>query len=236
MGVLNMGPAAAIGLIGFFRGLNKAFTGTATLRNNGPVNDPHPADIVRGYLAAETVALLDFSQRDAWARIIAAETDKDARSIVLAGQRLSVEEARESARRVAAAIANTRARSLENHSLSEIQTWRDRDENIVAVVRQSLTTTGDLPAEGTARIFATHVVAAAVTEALANGADLPVIFDRMVNILSRQHAQNPVWGPLLVRHPGNIRRDFAYVPHRRVAVEEDVPLPDVRDSPASAVG
>ena len=49
-GILNMGPAAGIGLIGYFRGLNKAFGGEPKLRNQGG-RGPHPADILRGYLA-----------------------------------------------------------------------------------------------------------------------------------------------------------------------------------------
>ena len=52
LGILNMGPAAAIGVIGYFRGLNAAWGGGPHLRNDGPANDVHPADIVRGFLAA----------------------------------------------------------------------------------------------------------------------------------------------------------------------------------------
>src|SRR5262249_28330743 len=44
LGVLNMGPAAAIGLIGFFRG----FSNDSKLRSSGPASDPHPADVLRG--------------------------------------------------------------------------------------------------------------------------------------------------------------------------------------------
>lgn len=51
LGVLNLGPAAAIGLIGYFRGIRAAISGDARLQNNGSSNDPHPADILRGYLA-----------------------------------------------------------------------------------------------------------------------------------------------------------------------------------------
>uniref|UniRef100_UPI00397A9577 hypothetical protein n=1 Tax=Salmonella sp. SAL4432 TaxID=3159887 RepID=UPI00397A9577 len=87
-----------------------------------------------------------------------------------------------------------------------IQTWRASDEDKVAVVRSALTTAGDLPEEATSRIYAAHLVAGAVMEALANGADIPVIFERMVNILAKLHAQNPVWGPLFVRYPGNLTR------------------------------
>jgi len=81
LGILNMGPSPAIGLIGFFRGLNAAFTGSATLRNTGPSNDPHPADIVRGFLAAATVRQLEFSQASAWADAVEAETEKDITTI-----------------------------------------------------------------------------------------------------------------------------------------------------------
>jgi hypothetical protein len=114
---------------------------------------------------------------------------------------------------VANAIANTKASSLEQHAVSYIQTWQDKDDEIVSAVRGALVTAGDLPALGQERIFATHVVAAAVLEALANGIDLALIFDRMIGILATMHTKNPTWGPLFVRHPGNIRRDFVYVPH-----------------------
>jgi hypothetical protein len=235
LGILNMGPAAAIGLIVYFRGINKAFTGEAVLRNRGPTADPHPADIVRGYLGAEIVAMLPFSQSGAWAKLIAEETDRDVRNIVLAGRQFDRKVARESARRVADALVNTKVRALENHSLGSIQTWRDSDEQKVAIVRRVLTTVGNLPEEGTSKIYAAHIVAAAAVEALANGNDIPVIFDRMINILAKEHGRNPVWGPLLVRYPGNIQRDFAYLPRRQVAVEEDVPLPDVRDTRLATV-
>lgn len=48
---------------------------------------------------------------------------------------------------------------------------------------------------------------------VASGTDLPLIFDRMIDILARLKDKNPVWGPSFVRHPGNITRDLAYMPH-----------------------
>ena len=75
-------------------------------------------------------------------------------------------------------------------ALGDIQTWRDADEQKVEAVRRVLTTAGDLPEDGTSRIYATHVVSGAVMEALANGADIPLIFDRMVNLLAKLHGQN----------------------------------------------
>jgi hypothetical protein len=35
----------------------------------------------------------------------------------------------------------------------------------------------------------------------------------MIAILAEMKDKNPSWGPLFVRHPGDIRRDRAYVPH-----------------------
>src|SRR5262249_13173324 len=77
MGILNMGPAAAVGLSGFFRGPTKAFGGDRRPRADGPATDPPPADIVRGYLAAEVVRRLAFSDAERWAHLIETETDKD---------------------------------------------------------------------------------------------------------------------------------------------------------------
>lgn len=212
MGILNMGPAAGIGLIGFFRGLNAAFGGAAKLRNNGPDEDPHPADIVRGYLAAETVALLQFSDRAEWTSAIADETDKDVSSIRLAGVSISKAAARQSARLVAGAIVNTPMNSLEGHALGQIQNWRDADETTVQQLRGILSGPGQLPEQLASGIFAAHAVAAGVTAALEKDADVAGIFDRMLTLLKRMHDGNAAWGPLFVRHPGNLAMHRWYMP------------------------
>ena len=61
MGILNMGPAAAIGIVAYFRGLASANGRPPKLRTVGPLGDSHPADILRGYLGSATVALLSFN-------------------------------------------------------------------------------------------------------------------------------------------------------------------------------
>src|SRR5262249_3913405 len=71
----------------------------------------------------------------------------------------------------------------------------------------------DLPTDATPRIFAAHVVAAAVLEALAANGNIPVLFERMVGILDAMHKANPSWGPLFVRHPGNLFRQRAFLRH-----------------------
>lgn len=210
LGILNMGPAAAIGLIGYFRGLNAAFTGNAALRNEGIADDPHPADILRGYLGAYAVGRLKFDQAGDWGKVIEAETDKDLSGIWLEGRAVSADAAKQSAKVVASAIMGTKLESLENHSLDQIQNWRNKDEQIVAALRPLLTTAGSLSDEYSSGFYAAHVVAAAVTEAIAKDADSDVIFDRMVTLLKAMHDKNPSWGPLFVKHPGDIVRHMIY--------------------------
>src|SRR3989442_820651 len=135
LGILNMGPAAAIGLIGFFRG----FSSVSKLRSTGPANDPHPADVLRGFLAAATVKLLSFDGATAWSDIIRAETHKDVTTIRLEDMVVSEQQASQSAELVAEAIAKTELASLEHTALIEIQDWRNEDETIVSQLRDMLT-------------------------------------------------------------------------------------------------
>jgi hypothetical protein len=213
-GILNMGPAAGIGLIGFFRGLNAAFGGGGKLRNVGPDSDVHPADVVRGFLAAATVRLLEFGGATDWAEVIDGETEKDLVTIRLAGKKIDPTVAKKSAEVVARAIVTHPMESLENHALGEIQNWRDADEEIVQRLSESLTTANPVPTNLSMKVYAAHMVAAATMAALAHGANIPALFQRMLDLLKQKHDTNPTFGPLLVRRPGNISRDRAYVPFR----------------------
>lgn len=212
LGILNMGPALAIGLIGSRRGWNAASTNSATLRNIGPSDDSHPADILRGFLAAATVSQLKFSQASAWASVIETETHKDVTTIQLAGKSVTLEVARRSAEIVSQVIVTHPMRSLEKHAFGQIQNWRDEDEAIVQGLRTTLTTTNPLPDNLTEGVFAAHLVAAATMAALAQGANIPLLFQRMLDLLKSMNDKNPSFGPLLVRHPGDITMDRAYLP------------------------
>jgi hypothetical protein len=233
-GILNMGPAAGIGLIGFFRGLNTAFGGAAKLRTSGPANDPHPADIVRGFLAASTVRLLEFGGAAAWADVIEGETENDLAPIRLAGRRVDAKAAKKSAEIVARAIATSPMRSLESHALAEIQNWRDEDEGIVQRLVPSLTTANPTPTDLPSRVFAAHMVAAATMAALAQGANIQALFNRMLDLLKVKHDTNPTFGPLLVRRPGNISRNRAYLPSRPAGDEAAEARPSTRHKASSA--
>ena len=199
LGVLNMGPAAAVGLVGYFRALNGVWRGTSSLRSAGAAEDPHPADIARAYLAAETVRLLSFRGAGPWADRLLAEADRDRDRIRFGDLPVTPEVARASAAAVARAIVSTRVRALEGKSLGEIQDWSDRDEAVVAALRPAMRETGARPpgeryAKGA---YAAHAVAAAVYEAVAGGANPSRVQERMVAVLDAMHLRNPTW----VGHP-----------------------------------
>ncbi len=204
LGILNMGPAAGIGLIAFFRGFGGA------LRSNGPTNDPHPADIVRGFLAASTARLLEFDDHTKWADVIRQETLKDLQPITLGGKKVTAAQAEKSAGVVARSIATTRLRSLENTALLQIQNWRNSDEAISDRLRTILTSRAAIPSNLGADAFAAHGVAAAVMAALAGEGALPEMQSRMITMLGFMHDQNASFGPLFVTHPSNISAHFDY--------------------------
>ncbi|MFO0583510.1 MAG: hypothetical protein U0229_14660 [Anaeromyxobacter sp.] len=193
LGVLNMGPAAAAGVIGYFRGLNGAWAGRPHLRNVGDADDPHPADIVRGYLVAETVRLLSFQGAGRWADRLTAEVDRDLGRVRLAGTPVSAEAAKASAAAVARAIVRTPMRALEGRALGDIQDWSDRDEAVVASLREELRGRSGGAPVAPAGAYAAHAVAAGVYEAVAGAAPPHGVMDRMVGMLAEMHRANPDW-------------------------------------------
>lgn len=208
LGVLNMGPAAAIGLIGYFRALASARGGESKLRNRGEWDArrrPHPVDILRGYLGAATVELLSFGKASGWAKALREECDKDLDQVVIGNEVIEHKEAKESAEIVAETLVQNPVQSLENHALGEIQDWADNDEEIADELRSVLRT--DVPASDAVRhgYYAAHVVAAAICEALEEGAELSSVFARMLDVLKCMHDANASWGPLYIEHPGDIR-------------------------------
>lgn len=187
--------------------LNWAFTGVPKLSNEGS-GDEHPADILRGYLAAYTVGLLSFKEANAWSQIIESETNNDLTTIVLEGNEIDAKSAKQSAKIVASTICTTKFKSLENHSFIEIQDWHDSDQEIVNQLKAILTTANQLPSTLETGIYAAHAVAAAIEAGLSKDADILSIFKRMLAILKMMHNGNSAWGPLFIRHPGNISRDY----------------------------
>ena len=180
--------------------------GKPKLRNTGGIG-PHPAGILRGYLAASTVKLLSFGDADDWSKLIENESDKDLETIVLEGIEVDSANAIRSAKIVAETISKTKSESLESHSLLEIQNWRDHDESIVKeTLMPILKDSGPLSTDLSDDVYAAHVVAAAIESAISKDSNVDLIFNRMLRILKIMHDSNPTWGPLFVNHPGNVSR------------------------------
>jgi hypothetical protein len=212
MGILNMGPAAAIGVIGLFRGLNAAFGGRGILRSVGPADDPHPADILRGFLAAATVRQLKFSQAFDWADLIEAETMEDVTTITLDGMPIDTVIAKKSAEIVSRVIASLPLKGLGNKAFGDIQNWRDGDEAIVIKLRALLNSANPLPSEIENETFAAHLVAATTMSALAKDANIQTLFQQMLSLLAIINERNLAFKALRIVHPGNIKRDRFYIP------------------------
>ena len=217
LGILNMGPAAGIALIGYFRALNAVWGEGPVLRNIGPGNDPHLADILRGYLAASVVSLLNFSKANEWAKAIEAETDKDLTTIQLGENNtvITPDEAKNSALIAANCLVHTKMECLENHALGEIQNWHDDDEAIVKHIRSILRVTDPSPELYAKEVYAAHVVAAAIVEALQGKTNTLVLFVRMINMLKTLHDKNLSWGPLYMRYHGDVVPLKAYIPFKK---------------------
>ena len=213
MGILNMGPAPAIGMIPFFRSFLKQFGESPRLRNDGPADDPHPADILRVMLGAAAVKLLSFPAAADWAAAILAEGLKDLSGIHLNGSQGSPgtpvdrEAAQASADVVAATLVNAPFETLRQHSLRDIQDWKDDDEKIAQGLRAVLRRQGAPGPDELRGAYAAHLVAAAVYEALEVPQPIAPVFQGMIDVLKQMHDANAAWGPLYAVHRGNIAKD-----------------------------
>ncbi|MBM3724366.1 MAG: hypothetical protein FJW40_02925 [Acidobacteria bacterium] len=215
MGILNMGPAAGIGLIAFFRGFGGA------LRNEGAPEDSHPVDILRGFLAASSVRLLMFADRNRWADVIRNETIRDLRTIRIPGRLITTRrQAERSAEIVANTIINTRMRSLENTALGQIQNWRDRDEAVTDRLRGHLRATGPIPVSLGSDAFAAHGVAGAVLAALSGELPVATAQQRMIEMLGVMHDQNQAFGPLFLTQRGNVFAHRCFADRKAVKMKE----------------
>jgi hypothetical protein len=198
-GYLHMGPSLGIGLIGYFRAL-----GDGKLRSIGSTDDPHPIDLLRGYLAAAVAKRLHFQDALAWSQAIVIETRKDNEELYLADAHghlvafpASFSQAVASTDVVAQTIMQSPLSALQGHSLQELQDWKDRDQVIVDQLVSILNTDGHLPADLQGPgFYAAYVVAAATQAALQQGAHIPALFNKMQAFLAQMHLENPTWSKI----------------------------------------
>ncbi len=84
-------------------------------------------------------------------------------------------------------------RALEGRALGDIQDWNDRDEAVVASLREALRGGSGGAPVAPAGAYAAHAVAAGVYEAVAGAAPPHGVMDRMVGMLAEMHRANPDW-------------------------------------------
>ena len=83
--------------------------------------DLYPEDILRGYLAASTVRLLDFDDTGRWADAIMAEVDRGLEKVVLGWTEVSTDDTKASCEIVAEILVRLRMRNLDHYSLGKVQ-------------------------------------------------------------------------------------------------------------------
>ena len=165
------------------------------------------------------IGRLGFDTAKNWAEAIEAEVNKDLGEIRLnvlpkydgnldpnSGTVIDPADGRKSADVVAETIMNYKLDSLEGHALTDIQNWRNIDEEIVTILRSALRSL-DPEVEALEKgFYAAHVVDAAIREAIVTGSDIQLIFNNMITLLKAMHDENPMWGPTYVEHPGDMVR------------------------------
>ncbi len=158
-GLLNVGPAFAISLAAFFSALRasaaKRKPKLGPISNQLPVQgnvplDVHPVDILRIPLAigvTSQLAALSASAKSQWLDALgslAEEAAGGATTIdvvdVQTGstvQQLPLDEMSEAAKAVGGFIATAQLTALGGHSVQDIETWDDQDEQAAQTIRQA---------------------------------------------------------------------------------------------------
>jgi hypothetical protein len=219
-GVLNMGPTfgcnLAMLLAVFIGQSSKPKPTKPTLRNFSGADesgamDVHPTDLLRLALVEGVVQAspgLSQSTRDSYVQQLNALADllgNDATTIDLSGQaavdngktinfdrRWPLHQMQEAARKVGAMIATAKFQALDGHSIQDIETWDDSDENAAVKIAGRLQTGFPVVSAGDdAQLMA------ALTLALMQHPEKYADYSKMINAaLDDSFAKDPVWGPI----------------------------------------
>lgn len=213
LGILNMGPMAAFGFIGFFRAMSLAKSQQDSLNRftfigSSAESDSHPTPLFRAHLAVSTLRQLNFKGANEWAQIIDEMINtvcpEFCSSLILITDELvpitvSRSRTRELTDIIAETVIKQKLNSLGGNAFGDIQKWNDQDENIVSLLRPVLYAPWQqpLPVELEKGYYAAHVVAAATLEMLL-GEYSPLkmqgVFNGMMTLLNRMHLANDSWG------------------------------------------
>ena len=217
-GVLNLGPAAGFGMAILLLTLRND-----KLINRLPTEDVHPFDPLRIILAADVVRSLrdlDFQTCEAYAdaledvvNIYGSKAQDE--GFILHSQTeggdyleavIPYEGMRESVKIVAEVISSTRFKSLENHSLSEINTWTNSDEILVQRIVGDLD--GGKPPSidngwDDQKLYAAHLLAGGIIQ-LMKDRKIDTVSENTIDSLVKLYELNPVWKGFPTRFRGNV--------------------------------
>lgn len=200
LGLLTLGPAAGIGLVGYIRGLAE----DGRLRANGNASDFHTSNLVRGLLAAQVIKHLPFSNAKQWSASIEKEVLRDYPThlvsvrgklfrefslITLGNQKYDYNEVMSSVDAMAKVALFTPFACYGNQSLFSLRAWNNADMEKTSRLMDYMRYGGQINTS----YRASHVVAAATFAGLKKDAKLTIIFQRMVDILSKIHKSNTHW-------------------------------------------
>jgi hypothetical protein len=209
-GLLNLGPAAGIGLAVLLISVTEMRTGKRNLVSSGPLSDVHPIHAIRILLAADVIRNipdLDAHVAGMWADALEGIVDKyvdNKNEYVLytqteSGRKTNAEipynDMRETVKIVAKTLAFTPLTSLEGHSLSEINTWANSDETIAVRIANDLLNKKEpsiVSGKYEDTIYAAHIISGAVI-ALANMSDLKTTTDLAIIALNKMYDTNHVF-------------------------------------------
>ncbi len=211
-GLLNLGPAAAISYA-----IIAIVSNDNVLDSSSYIDNVHPIDTLRVIMASEVIKLfeeLDIKVRNSYVEFFENLIEKYANnkdectlySTLLDGSKnkdvnIPLKGMKKTAEIVAKTIAFTNLKTLENHSLSEINTWSNRDQILIQRISNDLLEDKDISLDmgpDYQEIFASHIVAAA-TIALTKKSDIASITEKAIQSLNELHKSNPVWKNFPVR-------------------------------------
>ena len=232
-GTLNIGPTFGLNLAVFFAALNARADGSdvPSLRADSGAGedgrlDPHPTDIVRPHLvlgAVESLIGLRQEVRDAYARQLTELADlfgQGATSVTISGMlpvgpstarrvhaTLPLADMQKAARLVGGYIASARLRALDGHSIQDLETWDDADEEAANRVAGGLARSTSVVGLGDDA----QLLAGATLALFDDPAIYPQVTAGLNEALDASYASDKIWGRPL--------RDHVYLRTRQMAVE-----------------
>lgn len=219
-GLLNVGPSFAVSLSAF---LSALLTQGGMIKVPGQVRtqipvaggqlaDPHPVDLLRLYVAMGVVGslkALSAAAQQEWIALLQSIADLaggGVQSIDVVDvqqkktvQQLPLEMMGQAAKSVGAMIATAQLGALDGHSIQDIETWDDSDEQAATNIA---TATGPIVALGDDA----QLLAGATVAFLASPADYSKITGRLNAALDDSFARDPIFGTSPIRSAFALKR------------------------------